>query len=380
MNLLTPLMISALLVSGMVAALLGSIKLPLARRLEIDEARVGGLVSVFGFIMIPVIFLAGFLTDQVGKQAVLMSGSVLLAVSLVLLAASRRYPLALTSVVLLGGAWAMFINVGNVLTPYAFPGSLSRATNLANVFFGMGAFLTPLAVALLVRQFSLPAALLLLGGVTLIPAALAAGVDFTALVSSSDSAAPGQLGIGTLLSDPILWLCGLALFFYGPLEASLGAWATTYLGEQGVSEGKASGLLSGFWLTFMAARLLTAFTLEPGQETLFIFGLGVASTAVLLGMVFTRQRTAAMALVLLAGLVFGPVFPTLLAVLFRHFDPSLHGRAVGLLFAIGGVGWTAIPILIGAYARRTSVQRGFAVAVGAAIGLSTVGWLLHLAR
>jgi hypothetical protein len=45
---------------------------------------------------------------------------------------------------------------------------------------------------------------------------------------------------------------------------------------------------------------------------------------------------------------------------------------VGLLFAIGGVGWTAIPILIGAYARRTSVQRGFVIAVAAAVGLCIV--------
>ena len=58
MTLLQPMMVAALLVSGMGVALLGSVKLPLARRLQIDEARVGGLVSLFGFVMIPVIFTA----------------------------------------------------------------------------------------------------------------------------------------------------------------------------------------------------------------------------------------------------------------------------------------------------------------------------------
>jgi len=53
MALLQPMMIAALLVSGMGVALLGSVKVPLARRLQIDEARVGGLVSIFGFTMIP---------------------------------------------------------------------------------------------------------------------------------------------------------------------------------------------------------------------------------------------------------------------------------------------------------------------------------------
>src|SRR5947209_1542439 len=82
-------------------------------------------------------------TDLIGKQAVLMTGSALFAAALLLLAVSRRYSAAIGSVLLLGAAWAMLINVGNVLTPLAFPGRMAHATNLANVFFGLGAFLTP---------------------------------------------------------------------------------------------------------------------------------------------------------------------------------------------------------------------------------------------
>jgi hypothetical protein len=62
MTLLVPMVVALLLVSGMGVALLGSIKVPLVRRLEMDEARTGGLVSVFGFTLIPVILTAGFLT------------------------------------------------------------------------------------------------------------------------------------------------------------------------------------------------------------------------------------------------------------------------------------------------------------------------------
>ncbi len=48
MNLLLPMEISGLLAAGMGAAFLGSVKVPLARKLDIDEDRVGGLVSTFG--------------------------------------------------------------------------------------------------------------------------------------------------------------------------------------------------------------------------------------------------------------------------------------------------------------------------------------------
>ena len=145
------------------------------------------------------------------------------------------------AVILLSVGWALLINVGNVLTPLAFPGGLAYATNLANVFFGLGAFLTPLVVTVLIRWVVFPLALTLLGALCLLPAALALGVDFSALAPGAAPGAVSDQGMGTLLGDPVLWLCGFAMFFYGPLEASLGAWATTYLGDQGVGETTASG-------------------------------------------------------------------------------------------------------------------------------------------
>ena len=44
-----------------------------------------------------------------------------------------------------------------------------------------------------------------------------------------------------------------------------------------------------------------------------------------------------------------------------HVEEPLHGRVVGLFFCIGGIGWTTIPIVIGAYAKRTSVQQAFLI-------------------
>ncbi len=382
MSLFTAMTVASLLVSGMGVAILGSVKMTLARRLEIDETRVGGMVSVFGFVMIPVIFAAGFLTDLLGKPGVLMGGSLLMAASLVLLARARDYWTGFTAVVISSAGWSALINVGNTLTPLAFPGSMAFAQNLGNVFFGAGAFLTPLIIATLLRRASFTIALSTLAVIAAVPAVLALGVDFKALAPISSTAssdtATSPAGFGTLLGDPVMWLCGFTLFFYAPLEACTSAWATTYLGERGVAEATASKLLSAFWLTFMAARLITALTLPTGRETVLICVMAVLSVCVLIGFVVSRTGMSAAAMVVAAGFVFGPIFPTLMAVLLGHFAASVHGRAVGVLFGIGGVGWSVVPILIGAYAGRTSVQRGFLIAVGSAVGLTVVA--LALAR
>ena len=56
-------MVLSLPVTGMCYAALGALKLPLAERLKLDEAKVGGLVASFGFMVGPIILLSGFLAD-----------------------------------------------------------------------------------------------------------------------------------------------------------------------------------------------------------------------------------------------------------------------------------------------------------------------------
>ena len=56
-------MVLSLPVTGMCYAALGALKLPLAERLKLVEAKVGGLVASFGFMVGPIILLSGFLAD-----------------------------------------------------------------------------------------------------------------------------------------------------------------------------------------------------------------------------------------------------------------------------------------------------------------------------
>lgn len=382
MDLLQPMMIAALLVGGMGVAILGSLKIPLARRLNIDEARVGGMVSMFGFIIMPVILVAGFFTDLAGggeggfgKQAVLMAGCAGFAASLLLLGRASSYGIALVAVVLLSASWATVINVGNVLTLPAF-GSPGRepafAFNLANVFFGLGAFFTPLIVAQLLQRMPFPVTLSILGASAVVPAILAIGVQLPPL-----EAAGADPGLGVVLGSEMLWLCGMGLFFYGPLEASMAAWTTTLLGDRGVSEKAAAAGLSGFWLAFLAGRLATALTLPPGYGRVLILTLAAVAVVLLVGIVLSRTKETSLVLVIALGFCLGPIFPTLMSVLLGpHFPREVHGRAVGFFFAIGGIGWTAIPMLIGGYARKVGVQRSFIIGVGAAVCLSGVSLIL----
>jgi len=391
MNLAIPTWIAGLLAGGMGVALLGSVMIVLAQRLKMDEARVGGLVSMFGFAMIPVMLAMGFLTDLLDKQIVVVTGSFLMVASLLVLARSTKYWSALLAVLLLSAGWSALVNVLNVLMQAAFGGTETYAMNLGNFFFGLGAFLTPLVIALLLKRAGFVPALLVLAALALVSGVLALGVDFEVFAAGSGerpAAEPAEAApsVSLLLVDKIMWLTALALLFYAPMEATMAAWATTYLGDKGMSEGRAATLLSGFWLAFMCSRLATAllvwkFPLPAGGDTVLIIGLSILCLLVWAGAVFSPSRAMAGAMVVLAGLVFGPTFPTIIGVLMGHvkadISPDLGGRAVGLFFAVGGIGWSVIPMLIGAYARKTSVQRAFLIAVAAGVGLIVVALALH---
>jgi len=381
--------VAGLLAGGLGVALLGSVKLALARKLEMDEARVGGLISVFGLTLIPAFMVAGQLADQAGKQPVIIGGSVLLALSLVVLGVARRYWCAVVSVVILGAAWSGLICTVNPLSLLVFGGPDKAevyATGLACFYFGVGALLTPLAVAFLLKRVGLTKALIVLAVLLLIPGALAAAADpatLTAPAAPSGAAAPEAAGMGTLIRDPFMWLCILTLLFYGPLEAATGAWTTTYLSDHGVSERAASGLLSAFWATYTVSRLATALLvaatkLPKQKQDVLILVFGALAVVVLAGIVWGRGRSMAIAMVMAAGIIFGPIFPSIMAVLLGHFPGSVHGRAIGLLFAVGGIGTVTIPAAMGAYAKRTSVQRGFLIAVGSAAALTVTALVLTL--
>lgn len=416
MDLVYPTWIAGLLTCGMGVALLGSIKVALARKLDIDEARVGGLVSMFGFAMIPVMLIMGFLTDYLDKQIVVVLGALLVVAALMVFSQAKAYALALVAVLMLSAGWSALVNVLNVLMQAAFGGSPTFAMNLGNFFFGLGAFLTPLVVAALLKRSGLTGALMALAVVAGIALVSSFGVDFDGLMQQAtetadapaeemaetpaaaevageaaaaeeepaEPAAKAQADktLAGLLANPIMWLAALGLLFYAPMEATMAAWATTYLGDKGAPEGEAATWLSGFWLAFMGTRLATAlavanFGLPAGGDTILIIVLSVLCILVWAGAVASPSKLIAGLMVVAAGAVFGPTFPTIIGVLLGNVHPELGGRAVGLFFAVGGIGWSIIPIMIGTIAQKSGVQRGFMVAVGSAVGLTVIAIILH---
>ncbi|MCB1235576.1 MAG: MFS transporter [Verrucomicrobiae bacterium] len=384
-------------ITGMCYAVLGALKLPLAERLRMDEAKVGGLVSSFGIMVGPIILAAGFLSDAFGRQPVWVGGSILVTASLVTLSRARHYPAAVIAVLMLSGGWAAMINVANPVMFAAFKNPLT-ATNTGDFFFGLGAFLTPVGVDFLLRKFGYGKAVSFLAAAAAFAAVfgLAVNLEPGAAAGNAETAGGETGGFGGLLRDPVMWLCTLTLMLWAPLESATAAWSTTFVKDQapaGEEEARskrvAEWTLSGFWLCFMGSRLLmalyhnlkkTGHSIEEARVTHIV--LAALVLLAMLGLTRSRRRGLTIGLILSAGLLMGPFFPNLMAVLLDHVPGTLAGRAVGVLFAGASIGWTLIPLLIGGVAKRTGdLHRGFRVAVAdALLLLGLVIWHFLYAR
>jgi fucose permease len=243
--------------------------------------------------------------------------------------------------------------------------------------------LTPLAAAVLLRAVGYRGTVTFMALVFLVPTVLAAmtpAAEWDAL-----SVKPDKLeSLVDIVLNPLFWLVGLALFFYVPLEFTMGTWATTYLTGRGIHERTAALLLSGFWLAIMVSRLGASFLLsllERGYHSWVVVGLAIGSALALAVMVSAFDRSRAAISLLLTGICFGPIFPTLVGLLLDpdRLDKRLHGTAYGAAFSLGLTGGIVFPPLIGYLARRWYLQRALNLTVLWAIILTALTLLMALA-
>jgi len=365
---------------GMCFAVLGSISVKLMPRCQMDSAKFGSLVSAFMFCCLVASLVVGVTIDTVKYQPVAVAGFVLTAISLFLLARSKSYG-ALVLACLLLGFGAMALNTaGNVMGPTVlFEGKEpARASNLLNVFFGLGLFLTPLIVSFLFQKTSYENAVTALAVIILAPVVLA----FLAVYPQSEAAF--ALGDAVaLLKEPAVLVAAFVLFCYIALESSFCNWLAPYGKEvitagnpelgQDKADASAQRMLSVFAIFMMIGRLITSqlpallnFNLAASGHYV-IAGCAVVAIIVIFLMTVSKSTGLAWVLAALAGLIFAPCFPTTVGVTFSKFTPAVYGSIFGIIFAVGLAGAVIVPKAIGNLATGSSIQKSLKLLLPACV-------------
>jgi len=361
---------------GIAFSVVGALKLELVKQLQITDARFGKLISALMFTSIFVVLAFGPMVDMFGYRPIAIAGFVLGALAVYLLISSRSYGSAVLSCIVLG-IGAMCMNLGNTLIPMVlFQGNPAAASNFGNVFFGIGAFITPFLVGMLLNRLGYRTTGLVITLILLAPVVFAAIAVYPDVQKTGLTFAQAFAGAFGLLANPAIIIAGLALFCYIGLEVSMGGWISTYAANQGFDARGANMVLSSFWIGLMIARLIATVVVTSANGVWVVSVLALAVAVVVGLMIATKSRNVAALLVFLTGLCFGPIFPTIVGVTFAKIDPGIYGSAFGIIFAVGLLGGSTLPAAIGMYSQGKPIKKSFPIAMAAALVLFVLAFIM----
>ena len=346
--------ILAVFVYGMVIVIPGSIKLRLVDRIGLDDAQVGQVLTLWQITTLLLTLGIGPLLDRLGHRGVLVCGFVLVAAALWRFAVAERLAGVFAAAVLLGAGGSCLNTAGNTLLPMLNPSNPAAASNLGNVFFGLGAFLVPFAIACLFERLRYTRAVAVLAAIpalALVPALTARYPPISAGVH--------RVATLSLLESPAVILAGCMLFCMVGLEVSMASWTTTYLRKIGFHEQRAVLLFSLLWVAKIAGRLIASQAVTTGTAKSAIQFMSLATAACFLLLTITRNRKLAGVTVPGLGLFFGPIFPTTIGAMFARTSPALYGTVFSIVYACGLAGSSSVPYLVGHLSKTRSIQTGY---------------------
>jgi fucose permease len=355
---------------GLSFSLFGSIGIKLMPRLALDRGRFGTLISIYMFTCLVVSLIIGMITDKIGYGPVAVFGFSAAAIAIFLLARTRTYASTVPCCVLLGFGAMALNTAGNTLIPVVLFGGKdpAAASNLGNVFFGLGLFLTPLIVSYLFRKTTYPRAVSALGVLILVPAA-------PAIMAAYPKAAAGfSLGeAASLLAQPVVLIGAIVLLLYGSLETSFCNWLTPYAKEllgrdrpdrdEAAVDATAQRMLSFFAIAMMAGRLITS---QVPNVTRYgsgiVAGVMLVAAAIIVGLAAVKKAARVPILAALAGLMLAPCFPTTVGLVYSK-HPAHFGSVFGVIFAGAMLGGVVVPKAIGNLARGATIQKSLRLLV-----------------
>ncbi len=369
--------------------MIGSISVQLMAKLGLGTADIGTLMFVFSLTGLVVQLLAGPLVDRFGHKPMAIGGFFVASLSIFMLGFAPSFAWTLLAAILLAVGAICCNTVGNTLLPVVlFNGrDPARASNFGNAFVGLGFALPPLLIGVLINDVGISysytvamigALVLLFAVVATVPAypQVATGFNFSKALG--------------LLKHPVVLVAALALVCYIALEFTMTTWINTLMNELFTAGGSANAarnaglVLALFSIAVTIGRFATASVKNLSAIGARIIAAGAAVSIVfILVLSFTHSQAVAIFAVFAIGLVFAPMFPTIVGVTFANFDPSLYGSIFGIIFSIGFLGPTFLPKLIGNLGATGSVQRALpiaAVVAGALFAVAVVMDRISAAR
>jgi FHS family Na+ dependent glucose MFS transporter 1 len=308
--------------------------------------------------------LGGGLFDRVPARFVLGAAQLLSAALFFLVPHVPWYGLLLILFIVKGITGGLVNTGANTLLLWTHGEKAGPFINALHFFFGLGSFLSPFLLGLLISA----------GGdysnVYLLLAVIDATVGVVVLASINPPISPPRQpsrgnagGVGATVA-PIVISAALFLFFYVGAEITFGGWVYTYAITLHLTNAvQAAYLTSIFWLAFTVGRLISvpaALRFSPRQ----IIPVALAGGAGFLCLLILAPASPAVLWITAAGIGFcmAPIWPT--GYTLAGQSVPLTARVSSLILLGDSIGGMVLPGLMGVLMERAGAAAMTPVVLG----------------
>ncbi len=321
--------------------------------------------TAFGFLylMMAILFATGafsggFLTERIGRRKVLLVGTVVAGMGSLVAGLTSAWVIFVIAAAALSLGGAVLDAGINGLALDLFPQARGAALNLLHLFFGLGALIGPLVIGTVVssgvRWQAFMVVTAVLYGVLVAPLAI------SSMASGRIEKPEGKRqATGGFRTGPFLWMA-IAITLYAAVEVGISNWLVRLLAAQTLIA--ATATLSLFWGGLATGRLLSAAFAERFEYERFTAGCFLLASAALFGAVLAPWPVS-VPLYTLAGLFYGPIYPTIMAIGGRVY-PDRVAALSGNLTTAAEAGIIVYPPLMGLMAGSIGLKVGM---LGAAL-------------
>jgi fucose permease len=328
----------AFIVTGLSINLLGSTLADLSQRYGILLADAGIFTALQALGATTAVLFFGRLLDRYDARWVLCSASVIFGIGVLLLGFAPALPLALVGALLMGVGFGGMLAGPNYVIGMLYEARAASALNALNVFYSMGAMLSPQLVTIALRQEDFRMAYLVAGIALLALTLLFVTIQLRPSPPSETDHAP--VSVNYLALIPFI----LLFFTYIGSEVGFGTWIFTQVSTvaQGTAEVAATAT-SLYWAGQMFGRIAGSIILRRlADETMLPLTIALIGAGTALLLAFQTDANISTIAAFIVGFGCGPVFPTTLGIV-RKAYPNVYGTASSILIGLGNIGSIVVP-------------------------------------
>lgn len=325
----------------------------------LSYSQISLIISIISFGFIAGSLAGGAASDRWGRRAVLIPSAAGAALSMFWFAASPTFGSLLAAGFLIGATFGPGLAAATALIADLARERSTRALNLFNTAFALGAIVAPALVAVCLAAFTNWRVAYVVVAVWFASSAL----FFIRLpYPPRGNAVPPVRSMVRGLTSPVSVLLGLVLMLYVGVEIAFGDFGAAFMERtQGIPRAAAAASVTAFWTGVLLGRLVVyrlagSWRASNIVRWSLVLALGMSGLAALADSALLAVLGFA-----LTGATIGGVFPTALGIGLR-LRPEIAGSLAGGLAAMASVGGVLLAPLIGAASDAAGPRGGMLLA------------------